>query len=171
MIRTLSLALRNLLRNRRRSLTTLLAVMIGTISILMFGGYVRNINYGLESQFVSQSGHLQIQHKDYFLFGDGNPVAYGIADYERIMSTIKADPVLSPLLSVVTPVLQLGGVAGNFSAGVSRTVMGSGMVAEEQNRLRLWNDYDFPQVLSPLALAGTPPDSAVIGTGVARVLP
>ena len=170
MIRTLSLALRNLLRNRRRSLTTLLAVMIGTISILMFGGYVRNINYGLESQFVSQSGHLQIQHKDYFLFGDGNPVAYGIADYERIMSTIKADPVLSPLLSVVTPVLQLGGVAGNFSAGVSRTVMGSGMVAEEQNRLRLWNDYDFPQVLSPLALAGTPPDSAVIGTGVARVL-
>ena len=170
MIRTLSLALRNLLRNRRRSLTTLLAVMIGTISILMFGGYVRNINYGLESQFVSQSGHLQIQHKDYFLFGDGNPVAYGIADYERIMSTIKADPILSPLLSVVTPVLQLGGVAGNFSAGVSRTVMGSGMVAEEQNRLRLWNDYDFPQVLSPLALAGTPPESAVIGTGVARVL-
>ena len=170
MIRTLSLALRNLLRNRRRSLTTLLAVMIGTISILMFGGYVRNINYGLESQFVSQSGHLQIQHKDYFLFGDGNPVAYGIADYERIMSKIKTDPVLSPLLSVVTPVLQLGGVAGNFSAGVSRTVMGSGMVAEEQNRLRLWNDYDFPQVLSPLALAGTPPDSAVIGTGVARVL-
>jgi putative ABC transport system permease protein len=170
MIRTLSLALRNLLRNRRRSLTTLLAVMIGTISILMFGGYVRNINYGLESQFVSQSGHLQIQHKDYFLFGDGNPVAYGIADYERIMSTIKADPVLSPLLAVVTPVLQLGGVAGNFSAGVSRTVMGSGMVAEDQNRLRLWNDYDFPQVLSPLALAGTPPDSAVIGTGVARVL-
>ena len=170
MMRTLSLALRNLLRNRRRSLTTLLAVMIGTISILMFGGYVRNINYGLESQFVSQSGHLQIQHKDYFLFGDGNPVAYGIADYERIMSTLKADPVLSPLLAVVTPVLQLGGVAGNFSAGVSRTVMGSGMVAEDQNRLRLWNDYDFPQVLSPLALAGTPPDSAVIGTGVARVL-
>ncbi len=170
MMRTLSLALRNLLRNRRRSLTTLLAVMIGTISILMFGGYVRNINYGLESQFVSQSGHLQIQHKDYFLFGDGNPVAYGIADYERIMATLKADPVLSPLLAVVTPVLQLGGVAGNFSAGVSRTVMGSGMVAEEQNRLRLWNDYNFPQVLSPLALAGTPPDSAVIGTGVARVL-
>ncbi len=170
MMRTLSLALRNLLRNRRRSLTTLLAVMIGTISILMFGGYVRNINYGLESQFVTQSGHLQIQHKDYFLFGDGNPVAYGIGDYERIMSSIKADPVMAPLITVVTPVLQLGGVAGNFSAGVSRTVMGSGVVAEDQNQLRLWNDYDFPPVLLPLALAGTPPDSAVIGTGVARVL-
>jgi putative ABC transport system permease protein len=166
----LTLALRNLLRNRRRSLTTLLAVVIGAISILLFGGYVRNIIYGLESQFVTQSGHLQIQHKDYFLYGDGNPVAYGIADYQSIIDKIKADPVLSPLLAVVTPTLQLGGVAGNFSAGVSRTVMGSGMVVEDQNKLRLWNDYQFPQVLTPLALAGTATDSVVIGTGVARVL-
>ncbi len=170
MMRTLNLALRNLLRNRRRSLTTLLAVMIGTISILMFGGYVRNINYGLETQFVVQSGHLQIQHKDYFLYGDGNPAAYGIADYQAIINQIKTDAVLSPMLAVVTPTLQLGGVAGNFSAGVSRTVIGRGMVVEEQNQLRLWNDYHFPQVLLPLALAGTSPDSAVIGTGVARVL-
>jgi putative ABC transport system permease protein len=78
--------------------------------------------------------------------------------------------MLSPMLAVVTPTLQLGGVAGNFSAGVSRTVIGSGMVVEDQNQLRLWNDYHFPQVLSPLALAGTTPDSAIIGTGVARVL-
>jgi len=170
MMRTLSLALRNLLRNRRRSVTTLLAVMIGTISILLFGGYVRNIIYGLETQFITQSGHLQIQHKDYFLYGDGNPAAYGIEDYQSIIKTIKTDPQLMPLLTVVTPKLQFGGVAGNFAAGVSRTVIGSGMVVEDQNQLRLWNDYQFPQILAPLALAGTPQDSAVIGYGVARVL-
>ncbi|MFZ4623386.1 MAG: ABC transporter permease [Rhodoferax sp.] len=170
MKRTLTLATRNLLRNRRRSLTTLMAVIIGTISILMFGGYVRNIIYGLESQFVTQSGHLQIQHKDYFLYGDGNPAAYGVADYQGMIDTIKADRVLAPLLAVVTPMLQVGGVAGNFAAGLSRTVIGSGMVVADQNQLRLWNDYNFPQVLTPLALDGTSTDSAVIGTGVARVL-
>ena len=37
-MKTLSLALRNLLRNRRRSLTTLLAMMIGLVTILVFGG-------------------------------------------------------------------------------------------------------------------------------------
>jgi len=95
---TLSLAIRNLLRNRRRSLATLLAVMIGTISILLFGGYVRNIIYGLETQFIAQSGHFQIQHKDYFLFGDGNPAAYGIEDYETIIQYIKANSELAPLL-------------------------------------------------------------------------
>jgi len=167
---TLSLAIRNLLRNRRRSLTTLLAVMIGAMSILLFGGYVRNIVYGLETQFVVESGHLQIQHKDYFLFGAGNPSLYGIADYDAIISSVKADPELAPLLAVVTGKLQLGGVAGNFAAGVSRTVMGSGLVVQDQNQMRLWNDYNFPFMLAPLPLAGTSADSAVIGFGVARVL-
>jgi len=43
---TLSLALRNLLRNRRRSFATLLAMMVGGVCILLFGGYVQNIIFG-----------------------------------------------------------------------------------------------------------------------------
>ncbi|PIW09406.1 MAG: ABC transporter permease, partial [Comamonadaceae bacterium CG17_big_fil_post_rev_8_21_14_2_50_60_13] len=103
-------------------------------------------------------------------FGAGNPSLYGIADYDAIISSVKADPELAPLLAVVTGKLQLGGVAGNFAAGVSRTVMGSGLVVQDQNQMRLWNDYNFPFMLAPLPLAGTSADSAVIGFGVARVL-
>lgn len=169
-MRTLSLALRNLLRNRRRSLATLLAMVIGANSILLFGGYSRNINYGLQTGYVQRSGHLQIQHKDYFLYGSGNPAAYGIADYQRIIAIVQRDPVLAPLLAVVTPTLQLGGIAGNFAAGVSRTVIGNGLVVQDQNRMRRWNDYDFPLQPRPLDLTGSAPDAAVIGTGVARVL-
>jgi putative ABC transport system permease protein len=167
---TLALALRNLLRNRRRSLTTLLAVMLGAISILLFGGYVRNVVYGLETGFVTQSGHLQIQHADFFRYGSGNPAAYGIADYRNIINRLKQDPILGPKLAVITPTLQLGGIAGNFSAGVSRTVIGQGVEVTEQNKLRKWNDYDFPLNEPELALTGTTQDAAVIGTGVARVL-
>lgn len=167
---TLSLALRNLLRNRRRSLTTLLAMMIGSVAILLFGGYSGNINLGLQTGFVRSSGHLQIQHKDYFLYGSGNPAAYGIADYLQVIDALRRDPVLQPMLTVVTPTLSLGGIAGNFAAGVSRTVIGSGVVVAEQNRLRLWNDYQFPGETKQLALTGSKENSAVIGTGVARVL-
>ncbi len=169
-MKTLSLALRNLLRNRRRSLMTLFAMMIGLIAVLLFGGYIRNINYGLQTDFVQRSGHLQIQHKDYFLYGSGNPAAYGIADYERIIALLKRDEVLAPMLTVVTPTLQLGGIAGNFSASVSRTILASGAVVEDQNRMRQWNDYEFPTRPRTLTLTGTPSDTAVIGTGVARVL-
>ena len=169
-MKTLSLALRNLLRNRRRSLMTLLAMVIGLVAVLLFGGYIRDINYALQSDFVRLTGHLQIQHKNYFLYGSGNPAAYGIRDYERLLALVKKDAVLAPMLSVATPTLQFGGIAGNFAAGVSRTIYASGSIAEDQNRMRQWNDYGLRMLSRPLTLAGTPADSAVIGTGVARVL-
>lgn len=169
-MRDFSLALRNLLRNRRRSLTTLIAMVIGAVTILIFGGYARNITYGLQTGYVRYSGHLQIQHKDYFLYGTGNPAAYGIVGYRHVMDVVRHDPVLAPMLKVVTPTLSLGGIAGNFAAGVSRAVIGTGLVVEDQNRMRLWNDYGYPLDVKPLALTGTTEDSAIIGTGVARVL-
>jgi putative ABC transport system permease protein len=169
-MKTLSLALRNLLRNRRRSITTLAAMVIGVVTILIFGGYFRNIIYGLETQTVAQIGHLQIQHKDYFLYGTGNPAAYGVPEYRRVIDIVAHDPVLAPMLTVVTPTLSLGGIAGNFAAGVSRTVFGGGVVVEDQNRMRQWNAYGLPFIRRPLALTGTGDDAVIIGTGVARVL-
>lgn len=167
---TLTLALRNLLRNRRRSLATLLAMTVGATSILLFGGYVRNIVYGLQTGYVRTGGHLQLQQRDYFRYGSADPLAYGIADYQSIIEQVKRDPVLAPMLTVVTPTLQFGGIAGNFSAGVSRTALASGVVVADQNALRRWNEYGFPGDSESLALTGTDVDSAVIGIGVARVL-
>ena len=167
---TLALAVRNLERNRRRSFMTLAAIIVGAVAILLFGGYTRNIRYGLQMGFVRTSGHLQIQHKDYFLYGSGNPAAYGIADYRHVMDVVRADPVLAPMLTVVTPTLQLGGIAGNFEAGVSRTVLATGSDVAGQNALRQWNDFGFEGTPRPLALTDTAPNAAVVGEGVARVL-
>lgn len=169
-MKTFSLALRNLLRNRRRSLTTLLAMIVGLVAILIFGGYRSDIIHGLQTGTVQGSGHLQIQHRDYFLDGSDNPTGYGIAGYQRIIDAVKRDPVLGPMLTVVTPTLQLGGIAGNFSAGVSRSVMAFGVVAEERNQMLLWNDYGSKSYATPLPLVGTRQDSVVIGSGLARKL-
>jgi putative ABC transport system permease protein len=169
-VKTLSLAWRNLLRNRRRSLMTLIAMVLGLTAVLLFGGYIRDLTYAMQTDFVTRTGHLQIQHKDYFHLGSGNPAAYGIAGYKRIIATVEKDPVLAPMLNVVTPTLQFGGIAGNFSSGVSRTVFINGMVVDDQNRMREWNDYGQRILSSDLSLSGTTPDTAVIGTGVARVL-
>lgn len=167
---TLSLALRNLLRNRRRSLATLLAMAVGLIAILLFGGYRSNIVYGTQTGFVQYSGHLQIQHKGYFLDGSDNPTAYGIADYRRIVDAVRSDSILAPMLNVVTPTLQLGGIAGNFSNGVSRSVIATGLVADERNRMLAWNEYGVISYALPLPLGGSGEDAVVVGTGVARKL-
>jgi putative ABC transport system permease protein len=167
---TLSLALRNLKRNRRRSLATLLAMVVGGASILVFGGYVQNIVYGMQTGYVRGGGHLQLQHRDYFLFGSADPTAYGIVDYAHVIDLVAHDPVLSPMLTVVTPSLEFGGIAGNFAAGVSRTIFASGVVVADRNAMLRWNDYGFPGKPRVLALTGGSADAAVIGTGVARVL-
>jgi putative ABC transport system permease protein len=167
---TLTLALRNLMRNRQRSMTTLLAMVVGVGAILIFGGYSHDITNEMQTDFVQRSGHLQIQRSGYFLYGSGNSAAYGIPGYEKLIAALKSDPVLKQMVVVVTPTLQLGGIAGNFNAGVSRTVLVQGMVAADEAQLRKWNDYALPLIARPLPLNGSGPDAIVIGEGVARVL-
>ena len=101
-MRTLLLAIRNLLRNRRRSLATLLAMAVGSTSILLFGGYSKNIQYSMETAYVRSGGHLQIQHRDFNNFGSGNPTAYGIADGARLLAAIRSDEVLGKLVLVAS---------------------------------------------------------------------
>jgi len=167
---TLALALRNLLRNRRRSLATLLALAIGAASILIFGGFSANIQYTMLTGYVRSGGHLQIQHRDFFLYGNGNPTAYGIADYQRLIDLLAHDAELQPMLVVATPILQFGGIAGNYDAGVSRTVVGTGFVPADVSTMRLWNEHGVQMASTRFPLEGAAPDSAVLGVGVARVL-
>lgn len=145
-------------------------MLLGLMTILLFGGFIGDIKYELQSDYVRLSGHLQIQHKDYFRLGSGNPSAYGIARYEKILDIVRHDAVLAPMLVIATPMLQFGAIAGNYGASVSSTVYVRGMVVEDQNRMLEWNDYALPMRSRRLSLSGTAPDTAVIGTGVARVL-
>ena len=167
---TLSLALRNLFRNPRRSLTTLLAMVLGLMAVLLLGGFIRDITYQLQSDYVRRTGHLQVQRKDYFLYGSGNPSAYGIPRYERVLSRLQHDAVLAPMLVVATPILQFGGIAGNFAAGISRTVYVSGVIGEDQSLMAEWNEHQRRMLRPHMTLAGSAPDAAVIGIGVGRVL-
>lgn len=170
---TSALALRNLLRNRRRALTTLLAATIGALAIILFGGYSQSIILGVQSEYVGRLGHLQVQRQGYFRYGAGQPEDYGIASYERVMALIKKDEVLAPMIRVVTPTLQFGGIAGNAAAGTTRMVQGWGVMADDAAAMRLWNDYDFPAPPNPnylTSLAGTPESAAMVGNGLARML-
>jgi putative ABC transport system permease protein len=170
LIADLSLAARNLLRNRRRSLATYFALALGTASILLFGGYRANIEYSMHTAYVRDGGHLQIQHRDYFLYGSGNPVAYGIEGYREVMQAVSDDPALARMVKVISPVLQFGGIASNPQADVSRTVLAVGMEADKVNAMRQWNQFRLPLPPVPYRLAGAGPDAALVGTGVARVL-
>src|SRR6185312_13529803 len=85
----LKVVLRNILRNRRRSIMTGSAVAAGSLALLLFGGFTSYIFAGLETGNVQRNGHLTVFHSGYFLFGEGNPAAYGIPDYRGVMKMIR----------------------------------------------------------------------------------
>lgn len=165
-----SLALRNLRRNQRRSLATLMALIFGCLAVLLFGGYVQNIRLTLETNIVRSSGHLQIQNADFLLFGSGDPQGYSVRDVPKIIEVLRADPFLTDHVGVISSALTFNGVAGHFSAGLSKAVVVQGTVAEDQAKMREWNEYQVPIAPIAVKLRDTAPDAVVIGTGVARIL-
>ncbi|WP_375591918.1 ABC transporter permease [Chitiniphilus eburneus] len=169
-LNSLALPLRNVMRNRRRTLVTLITLIVGEIALLIFGGYANAVVDGMQTGIVQQIGHLQIQRKNYFLLGTGSPMDYGIADYRKVIAAVEADPQLKNMVKVTTPLLQLQGIAGNFNRGVSRTVAGYGYVAADQNRMREWNEYRFPIEPKKIALPEGQSDVVSLGIGVARTL-
>jgi putative ABC transport system permease protein len=164
------LAARNLLRNRRRSLTTVLAMIVGLGAVLVFGGYRANALLSMETSLVQGGGHLQIQRRGYLLYGTRAPASYGIADYRRIIDALLADTTLRPRLRVVMPALQINGLAGNFAAGVSTTVVANGVVVDQLNQMANWNEHGLIIYMKQQPALAADPEGAVIGTGVARLL-
>jgi putative ABC transport system permease protein len=167
------IAFRNILRNGRRSLMTASAIAVGGIAMILFGEYNDFAFLGLQIQAVTASGHLSVFEKGYFDFGSGNPSGYSISKYKDVIGLIETDPVLKPMLNVVTPTVSLFGIAGNFSVDASKTFFGTGFVPSDRDRMRRWDEYhlrpaDF--VFAPLGVSDHEVNKGVVGFGMARVL-
>jgi putative ABC transport system permease protein len=169
----LKIGLRNILRNRRRSAVTGLAVAVGAVALLVFGAFEAYIFAGLETQAVQRQGHLTVFRNGYFLYGAGNPAAYGIDDYRGVMRRIAADPELAAMTHVMTPTLSLFGIAGNFTGGndAAKTFFGTGVIPSDRERMRQWNPYGAaaPYVVDT-RLDDNDNEKGLIGSGLARIL-
>ncbi|MFA6583162.1 MAG: hypothetical protein WCS77_02600 [Elusimicrobiaceae bacterium] len=59
-MKILSIAYRNICRNKRRSLMTIMAIAVSSVAVLLFGGNVMSIIYTLQTGYVRSSGHIHI---------------------------------------------------------------------------------------------------------------
>lgn len=112
----LSLSFRGLLRNRRRSLVTLLAIALGFAAIALFAGYTHNIYRGLSLQAIHGEllGHLTLSKRGMSREGKLDPERYLLSADEvaRITALVKHDPHVT----LVTPRLTLSGIVSNGRA-------------------------------------------------------
>ena len=165
------IAFRNLLKNTRRSITTALAIGIGGLAALLLGGFVTSIWYGVQTSLIQEQGNLQIYRDGYLEFGAANPEDYTIADWQQVVALIRNDPELKNDLVVVTPRIDLAGVAGNAETGNSKTFIGQGVVASDMDQMRKWDAWKIGQEAGPTGLsADENAEEVVIGIGMARML-
>src|SRR5881396_1441949 len=73
----LPLALRNLLRQPRRSAMAVAAVTAGVVALMLASGFIEWIYFDFrESTIHAHLGHVQVVRPGYYVSGKSNPFAY-----------------------------------------------------------------------------------------------
>jgi putative ABC transport system permease protein len=89
----ISLALRNIIRQKAQSAMTLTAIIFGVVGLILAGGWVNDIFVQLgEALIHSQSGHVQVYKSGFYAAGSRSPEKYLIADPEPLKQRIAARP-------------------------------------------------------------------------------
>ncbi|HEV8441786.1 MAG TPA: FtsX-like permease family protein [Methylomirabilota bacterium] len=154
----LKLAVRNVFRNRRRTLITLCAMGFGAAAIIVFGGFVNAIYWGVrESTIRSQVGHIQLYRKGFSDKGNLAPFDYLIADYGALQAE------LSKMEHVKTVTARLG-LSGLVSTGDTTTsFVGAGVEPEGEADLS-----SLAVIVDGKDLASRDPRGIILGVGLAR---
>jgi putative ABC transport system permease protein len=166
MLMWLTISLRNIIKNRRRSLMTILAIAAGYAAINLFQGYVHSTYQGLANAAIHGEGlgHLTIFKKGYLEKGKLHPEKY---QFSRDEATRIADLVKQrPDVELVTPRLSVTGIISN---GRNSTIFISQGLVPADDRVIRGDVTSFPSFHGSY-LSGGEQSGVVLGSELAEML-
>lgn len=122
----LSLACRNALRNRRRSLVTVAIAAIGTAAALLGGGFALHTYESLAQASARDTGHLVLAAPGQFEGNDNMPLEHGLSGRDALTRELLADARVTRVL----PRLQFSGLVSNGDK--SEIFLGTGVDARQE---------------------------------------
>ena len=123
------IAMRNILRNKRRTGLTLTAIVCGCIALILFGGFIQANYEGLrESTINSRLGHIQIFKAGYQEHHASAPEKFLLTP--RTAQTIKTILDEIPGIRIVTTRLEFSGLLSNGKTSIA--VIGIGGEVEKE---------------------------------------
>jgi putative ABC transport system permease protein len=153
---------RNIFRHKRRSLVTLLSVVSGVVAIVLFGGFIEANYEGLrESVIRSQYGHLQVYKQGYEANHRQAPDKYRLDPEET--KAVVGILERSPHHLVTSQRLEFTGLLGNDKLTEAAVIRGVDADSESLINSAL-------TIISGNDLAGTSPDGAMLGEGLAQAV-
>lgn len=130
----LKFSFRNIFKNRRRSIITIIAIAIGFSSLNLMGGYIQSIYTGLMEQSIigERLGHLTIVKSGYFSKGKLYPEKYMLSESELS----KVTSLLSEIedIKLISPRMDLSGLVTN--GNVSTIFISEGIKPEDMIEIR-----------------------------------
>ena len=158
----LEMAWNNLLRNRRRTLSTLAAIAIGVSMVVLTNGVTGGISANMSDALVNQiDGHLRIQHHDYKKYFITDQEKVLISDYRALATEV----MKNPYVRAVMPRVMIGGLIGKDDK--STTFFGFG--SDLATLTTVLPDYGKNLVAGEL-LSADDPDGVLVGRALAKSL-
>ena len=153
------LAARNVLRHGRRSVGGAVAVIFGTVALILAAGFIEWVIWGMrEGTIHSGLGHIQVVRPGYFELGNADPFAYVLPLNAPEKKMIEARPDVEK----VAPRLKFSGLAGHGDTSVA--FLGTGLVP------KLEGGADNVSELQGKPLSDDDRTGVLVGKGLAAVL-
>ena len=153
MLDLISLSVRNIFRNARRSAITVLSIAVGFAAMACFGGFIEFSFEGLrENTIRTQLGHLQIYAQGYSERRVSDLESVLIDDPDEIVERIAE----LPGVAAVTPRLSFSGLGSTGHATVNVSVVGVDPEGEEAFS-------DFETLVEGYPLEPGDPEAGLIG--------
>ena len=134
MTKWIKIALRNILKNKRRSFVTLLAISIGFTAVSLFRGYTHNTYEGLRTSAIRGEGlgHLTIYKAGWIDKGKIDPDKYMFSMEDIKTITDMAEEEDDVLLA--TPQLHLSGLVSN--GDISTIFLAQGVIPRDDKIIK-----------------------------------
>lgn len=162
--RDVKFAFLNLFRHKRRTLSTLAAIMLGGISIFLYGGFIDYSFWILKEQTIRTNiGHVQIYDQNYFETSNKNKSL--IENYRALKEAILKEPELAQEISTLSGQLEFSGVISQYESETSSYFAALGV--EPLPALKL-GAFDRLIVGSDLSRVKT--NEITLGSGLAKTL-
>ncbi|MEH0886481.1 ABC transporter permease [Enterobacter sp. UNJFSC 003] len=162
--RDVKFAFLNLFRHKRRSFSTLAAIMLGGISIFLYGGFIDYSFWILKEQTIRTNvGHVQIYKNNYFETSNKNKSL--INDYRALKKAILSEPELAKSISTLSGQLEFSGVISQYESETSSYFSALGV--EPLPALKLGA---FDKLISGSDLSRVKTHEITLGSGLAKTL-
>lgn len=156
------LAWKNVRRNRRRSLVTVLIAAVGCAAILVATGFALYTYDMLSDSAAREYGHITIAQHVFFDQEEETPMQFGMGDYKTLTSELRANPQIKEIL----PRVSFSGLISNGDKSVIYLGTGADTVLETEIRGRFLRVLDGK--VSPPRKGGVP--YVLLGRDLARSL-